>query len=292
MPTTAAYRAEVDEALQNWQQGDVILGDVLGFVHIADLSRPLTDVAHAQAELGFEEGGQLTALGSSVDGLAIITQTCDVIKPCETFAFVQVAALRRVEKKLASEVRHCLRPNLAMLPGVFEQDMVVDLEKIMTIEKSVLIQIPHERKIRGLGTDEEVRAFAECLSRRFSRFAFPDDFVEAVSAIRDRLISKHGKSTEEGNAYATLREIRVVVSPAWDDGNPNIEFLFVQSEVRAVTDVLERAIEDLMARFKPTGPFREVHHRIVSLMSMTAALYLASDPLDLDHLSRSRQPPV
>lgn len=173
MPATGGDQSEIDAALQNWQQGDAIVGSALSFLHIADLSRPLSDVAREEAAQGFDAEDSLTTIGTSVAGLVVISQTCDVVKPCDKLAYVQMAALVRVDADLAREVQACLRPQKAHLPGVFDQGLVVDLEKIMTIEKSVLLALPTEHRVRGLRNNAEVRSFAGCLSRKFSRFAFP-----------------------------------------------------------------------------------------------------------------------
>lgn len=158
----------------------------------------------------------------------------------------------------------------------------------MTVEKGVLARISPETIIRGLRTDEEIRAFADSLSRRFARFAFPDDFVEAVSSMRKRIVDKHRKDTDEGNAYRALREIRVSASPSWEAPAPNIEFLFILEGSGPISQPLEEALTSLIGRFKTEGAFCDPAFRIVSLEDMTAASYLASDRLDLDHLSRGK----
>ena len=64
-------------------------------------------------------------------------------------------------------------------------------------------------------------------------------------------------------------------------------FFYVLKENVAAPRVVTQAIDALMERFGRSGRFREVRHRIVSLDDITASLYLASQPLDLDHLSTS-----
>ena len=75
MPATGGDQSTIDAALQSWQQGDVIVGDALSFVHIADLSRPLSGVAHHAAALGFEPNEPLATVGTAVAGLVVISQT-------------------------------------------------------------------------------------------------------------------------------------------------------------------------------------------------------------------------
>ena len=51
--------------------------------------------------------------------------------------------------------------------------------------------------------------------------------------------------------------------------------------------LVTRTIGRLMDKFDYTGRFRDVRHRVVSLDEITASVYLASQPLDLDHMSTS-----
>jgi hypothetical protein len=154
----------------------------------------------------------------------------------------------------------------------------------MTVEKSVLAGFS---RFQGVRNDTEAREFAQSLSRRFARFAFPEDFVTAVGPIRKRIIEKHGRKTVEGLAYEQIKEIRVVATPARDAHEPAITFLFIRDHDGLVSAGLDGAVSNLIARFVATGPFKNPDHRIVTLAEMTAALYVGSDLLDLDHLSNS-----
>jgi hypothetical protein len=173
------------------------------------------------------------------------------------------------------------------VPALGESRLVANLDSLVTVEKGVLAGVPKSSFIRGIRNDTEARAFAESLSRKFARFAFPDDFVSAVGPIQERIREKHGRNSKEGKAYEELREIRLVAMPGWEAPSPEIEFLFVRSEDGSASGELGEAVEKLMAKFVATGQFENPRHRIVSLREMSAALYVASVPLDLDYLSNS-----
>ncbi len=85
-----------------------------------------------------------------------------------------------------------------------------------------------------------------------------------------------------------MREIRVTASPSWDAPEPHIEFLFILEGGGQASKAFEAAITSLVGRFKAEGVFRDPTYRIVSLEDLTAASYLASDRLDLEHLSRGK----
>ena len=171
------------------------------------------------------ETENLTSVGSKVPGLVVVSQTCDIIKPCTEWPYVQLAALQKVENSFFKEVRKGLRPTFASLPAIEAEHLVANFELLMTVEKSVLADIPKSSVVHGVRNNAKARAFAEGISRKFSRFAFPDDFVAAVREIQARLKQKHGKDSPEGDAYRVLREIRVVATPKWEAPQPIIEFL-------------------------------------------------------------------
>jgi hypothetical protein len=275
----------VDAAVGAWQQGDAFLGSVVNFVYVADLSKPLSEPALTEAAEGFEEGS-LTSIGSPMVGFVVISQTCDVVFPCRERPFIQIAALQKVDETFAKEVRRGFRPGFAFVPALTDPPLVANLDLLMTVEKSVLIALPLENRVRGVRNDAEARAFAECLSRRFARFAFPDDFVAAVGQLQERIKKKHARDTPEGRTYRSLREIRVSAQPSWNAENPLIEFLFVLEHPNELDQSVDDEIGKLMDRFVPTGVFQQPRHRIVTLQDMSAALYLSTDRLDLDHLSR------
>jgi hypothetical protein len=287
MPIDAGYESEVDATLRTWRQGDAIIGESLGFLYISDLSKPLSPLARKEAESGFADGENLTSIGADVPGFVVVTQTCDLLKPCSQRPYVQLAALQKVDDNFAKEVQRGMRPSFASVPALIRRRLVANLDLLMTVEKGVLAGISKSSLIRGIRSDTEAREFAQSLSRRFVRFVFPDDFVTAVRPMQERLRSKHGRKSDEGHAYEKLREIRVVATPAWESSRPAIEFLFIRNEDDPVSEDLDRAVESLMERFVATGSFKKPGYRILSLAEMTAAAYVASDPLDVDYLSHS-----
>ena len=97
-----------------------------------------------------------------------------------------------------------MRPSFASVPALINRRLVANLELLMTVEKSVLAGVSKNSIVRGIRSDTESREFAESLSRRFVRFAFPDDFVTAVRPMQERLKSKHGRKSEEGRTYSKI----------------------------------------------------------------------------------------
>jgi hypothetical protein len=268
----------IDAALSAWRQGDLTL-DSGWFIHAGDSARALTDEAAAVEEAG------PTALTSEVAGLVIITQTCDIVRSCLERPFIEVCPLVEVDASRLREIERGRRPSHAYVPAVAERGMVADLDRVMTVEKSIVsdwVRTP------GWTSDAQGRAFAATLARKRVRFAFPDDFTMFVGKLQSRLADKHDKNSEEGRALRALREVRVTAAPSWDADPVSIMFWFVRHD-----DSLEFAgkgwadwLVSWLKLVPSTGRFTKVDGQVAALAEMTAADYVDSDPLDLDHVTQ------
>jgi hypothetical protein len=214
--------------------------------------------------------------------MLVVSQTCDVVRPCVERPLINVCPLVAPERGL-EEVQKGRRPRYAFVPGVAGLNLVGDLDRVMSVEKSLVAGWP---LTRGCRTDEEVRRLAVALSRKFSRFPFPDDFTDVCKGLQERLKKKHDKDSPEGEALRALREIRVQAGPSWNADEVRITFLFIREDAPetlkdpAWPQYLEKwlALVPEQGRFKRTGI-------VTTLEDLTARDYVDSDPLDLDHLS-------
>jgi hypothetical protein len=259
-------------ALREWRQGDVALGPKW-ISYIANGDAPLT--APAEAESG------LHAATVEVDGVVLLTQTCDVVRDCTERHFVHVAPLKTVDDALASEVEKGLRPRFVRIPSL--PRIVADLDTIATVEKSVVAEWD---RTPGWTTDDELRAFADALTRKDSRFAFPDDFNRAVKRLQNRVREKHDKGTTEGAALRALREIRVTAAPSWDAAQVDIFMMFVRHDTPDdAKHKWDEWLEKWLELCVPHGRIATFEGRVTTLQGMTGKEYVESDRLDLDHLS-------
>lgn len=267
----------IDTALGCWRQGDLALDESL-FVHLADPAAPLTEAADEAV------GEGLQALGSEVRGLIVLTQTCDLVRSCAVRPYVEVSPLVEVGHEALNEVRKGRRPSLATFPALAVRGLAADLDRTMTVEKS-LVAAWH--RTPGCATDGEVRGLADALARKRARFAFPNDFTALVMKLSGHLAGKHGKDSPEGRALRALREIRISASPRWDADSIALLFRFVPEGDGPDADGAAH-LDKWLAMVPPTGRFTEVDGLIVSLEDMTAADYVDGDKLDLDRLSLPR----
>jgi hypothetical protein len=268
----------LDTALESWRQGDFVIGP-LGFVIRFDPELPLRpgDQDEATDSDLYEE---------DVEGLVILTQTCDVVRKARDRPNVEVGPLVRVKDDAVLEnVRRKASPHYAYLPGAAPRMLIADLDRVMTVEKSLLAMWTREV---GCSTDQDQRDFAKALARKRERFAFPEDFVSLVEALRARITQKHAKDSPEGSCLRSLREIRITATPSWDAMPVSLMFWFIVVEGALPTaDGLRQQCAAWMGYLKPGGRFSSIDYDIVTLDDLSAREYLSSDLLDLDHLSKA-----
>ncbi len=267
----------IDAALREWRQGDLALEESW-FVHVGDGTLPLSEAA-AEAQ----DGG-VQALTSEVLGLVVVTQTCDIVRSCVSRPYVEAAPPVMISEVELHNVRRGRRPAHATLPSLEKNLLVVDLDRVMTFEKSI---VATWKRTPGYTKDADGRAFAQALARKRVRFAFPDDFTAFAKKLQARLGDKHDKNTDEGRGLRALREIRVCATPSWDAPSVEIFFWFIREvddadfEGKSWADLLENWLKLVAA----SGRFVSVEGQVVALADMTAEGYVESDSLDLDHLS-------
>lgn len=268
---------EVDTALKEWCQGDCVLGENW-FVYRFDPQRPLTsesaDVAQEETDL----------VESEVKGFVVVTQTCDIVRSCKDRPFIEVVPLVEVDEQKLPEIQRGKRPQYAYIRGVAEHKLVADLDRVMTVEKAV---VAAWRRTPGCQTDEEIRLLGQALARKRVRFAFPNDFVDFVRRLQERIGNKHEKYSDEGKALRALREIRVRAAPAWNASEIQLMFWFIRNEEQVQFQELEweKWLKQWLQLLPASARFQSVEGLVVSLEDMTAKDYVESDPLDLDHLS-------
>jgi hypothetical protein len=238
----------VNDALADWRQGDVAL-DGGWFVHVADGAAALTDVA---AEAG--EGTSIVQ--ATAEGTVVLTQTCDLVRSCIARPFVEVAPLVEVTEETAHEIERGHRPNYAIVPSLRSRRLVADLDRVMTVEKSI---VATWTRTPGCTSDDEIRKFGSALARKRVRFAFPDDFNALVRKLQSRIEEKHDKLSDEGRALRALREIRVTGSPSWENADSvDVFFWFVRNDGEP-TCVFRRTRTPIPAR--PERAFRPPERR-------------------------------
>ncbi|MEK7470202.1 MAG: hypothetical protein AAB074_22765 [Planctomycetota bacterium] len=267
----------VNQALRDWRQGDCVLGET-DFVHLFKSDYPLSEGEFAGAEDPYQ------ILRTEVHGLVVVTQTCDIQRPCRERPFVEVCPLVEKDPDEIKAIEKARHPRFGFVPGVADRLLVAHLDRVMTVEKPL---VASWTRTAGCTTDREMRSFSDCLSRKRSRFAFPDDFDEFAKRLRNRLQQKHGNQTPEGEALRALREIRVRAAPSWKAESVSITLFFVPME--EADDFQGKSwasfVDGWMKLVPPSGRFTNVAGLVQYMEDLSALDYVESDRLDLDHLS-------
>ena len=203
----AADVERIEQALQEWRQGDATVDVGTFLVHLADKRTPLTNEARdAVARGDVDSCEDVFEVLSPVKGLVVISQSCDIVRECSRSECVEVSALIRVEDDVTFEaVRKRRRLRYAYLPGLADRKLVADLERTMSVEKAV---VADWSRIEGCRTDRERATFAEALARKRGRFAFPDEFNVGLRGFRDRVRRVEGKKTPAGDLCGARRNSR------------------------------------------------------------------------------------
>lgn len=273
----AEAKNRIDEALSDWRQGDCFVGE-FGFSFRIALDVPITCEAREAAAVNAEDAEAI------VNGIVVLSQTCDIVRACQERPFIEVCPLVQVSAGDLNQIERCRRPNYAYISGVSDHLLVADLDRVMTVEKSVVANLD---RTPGCIDDMDCRRLASALARKRARAAFPDDFVSFISPFADRLKSKHDKQSEEGKVLRALREIRVRAAPSWNSGKVEIMLWLVRHEDDLNVD--DKTVADLLdywLKLIPEyGRFETVYGQVVTLDDLTAKDYVESDRLDFDYLT-------
>jgi hypothetical protein len=251
--------------LNDWRQGDLALLPVeLPFLEILD--------------------GELVASAAEADfGVAILTQSCDIVRSIDHKPHVQVAALVKVDVAELDRAKAGHLPGRIYLQALQADSLVIDLDSAATVHKEVVATWP---RTPGCPTDEEQRRFGAALARHRQRFAFPDSFNALVKPIRRWFERKAGKDNAAGKLVDHTHEVRVRTD-SWD-APTELVFLVLLREPATTAELKDwhTLLDDLASKAKGPGwPLPEF--RIATLRDISAAEYLASDRLDWDGLSNA-----
>lgn len=248
--------ALIEAILRDWRQGDAMLGPDAVLVHLADKRLPLTAASRSAAADAVEDHDIFEVL-TPVLGLVVVTQSCDIVKPCAKSEFVEVSPLvQPVSDQDFSDIQKSRISRYAYLPGLASRKLVVDLDRTMTVEKAV---VAGWKRIPGCTNDDERVAFAEALARKRQRFAFPDGFNTGLRRFRDRIRDKAGKATPEGRLIEAIDHVRVQAVPNWDGAGVRVFFWFLLKSGEDIDfDASRLVIQNWMGRVALTSVARQL----------------------------------
>lgn len=214
-------------------------------------------------------------------GVAILSQSCDIVRAVEHRPFVQIAGLVSASPDEISRAERGETPSRLYLECLKEKKLLIDLDSAATVHKAAVAG--WERTI-GCSSDAERRRIAAALARHRQRFAFPDSFNDLILPVRRWIESKRSKESSLGNFVRAMHEVRVSCDD-WEKPS-ELTFLVIVSSIPEVAELKEweAAITFLEGKAKHDS-YPEAEFRIVTYDDISAREYLASDRLDWDGLS-------
>lgn len=269
-PEAGAETPEWAPPLREWRQGDYSL-----------------DIPQVLLASSFEDG-DLVPVGGEAVGLAVLSQTCDIVNWGPGREYVAVAPLVEASETLISNARRGTSPAFALLENPPVPGVVIDLGQVMSLHKSVLARLDRRE---GFASESSRHRFADSLARKYGRFAFPDAFAEGVLApLRKRLQKGHGKDSQQGRAFASIDCVRVVAVPSWDCGTASVGFRFVLASpdrLQEPRDIVAAAVTKLLKGidwpegFRPLDPL----FTLMTTDEMSASDWIESQEVDWGYIS-------
>lgn len=140
-------------------------------------------------------------------GVAIITQTCDLVQPRRPN--VVVAPVVELNPSQAGNAKRGAMPQFVHLEHQTMDNYFVDLSHCATLTKAALTGM--ELIYHGVDQDdrESVGKFAARVGRRFSRFPFPDDVQPWFRPLQEQVTRRHGKESSLGKILQDVVDIRI-----------------------------------------------------------------------------------
>lgn len=250
--------------MDDWQQGDLIF---------SPLELPYIAYDNDEVVVGFIDAPH---------GIALVTQTCDIIRSKTDRPDVHVAALVQVDADELARIERGDKPSWATLPALKMRGLAIDLDAVASVSKDVLA---NWERCPGCTDDASIRTFASQLARHRQRYAFPDKFNDDVLRPMRRWVeSKRKKQNAHGEFIRSTIEFRV-----WCDDwkTPTdlvlLVILFNTPDHEAFDSMIESA--DAMLGKCKFERYPKPSIRFVTMDEISAREYVESHRLDWDALS-------
>lgn len=142
-------------------------------------------------------------------GVAIISQTCDIVQPGKERCIV-APVLQSPDKACLQGAKKGRKPLHLFIASREEgNSRVADMERSASIPKVRLIGQPILARAADGDSSEAARAVAWRIGRAFSRFPFPDEVYPAFNKLRESAQSKAGTPSPLGQVFDLVQELRV-----------------------------------------------------------------------------------
>lgn len=282
---------DLQMVIRLWSQGDCAIGELpilWGFAQ----DDPLTATAREQAREGEPVLG-VSIAAEAVDGLVVVSQTCDIVRGLSDRPFVQVAPLVRTDETDLVLIRARMRPRFAYLPALAGECLIADLDRVFTVEKTLLARW---NRVPSCEDEGQRRSFSETIRRYYNRPALPDSFVQGVRGLEAWFREKHDRVPDPpkkgptpfhpGACLRALEMVLIRANPSWEASSFHVDFLLVRkSDEDGISAETWKKFMDV-CKGKVTLPAQITSGwSEMPLLHLQAKRYLESEVLDFDYLS-------
>lgn len=195
-------------------------------------------------------------------GVAIISQTCDLVQPAKSYAVVAPVVL--LDDNKSGMAKSGRMPQYVHLSGIRQGNWFVDLAHCCTMTKTALAQ--RARLSSGVNPDDAlaVSKFAAQVGRKFSRFPFPDEVQPWFRPLQEKITKGHSKDSSLGKILRETVDLRIQ-SNDWNASRMHLTIhVIVPSAVVPSLDDINPgdASPELMKQLRPNGILVEDAARI------------------------------
>lgn len=171
------------------------------------------------------------------EGVAILSQTCDVVQPSKARCLVAPVVVGPSDGALSSARKGQKPLHLYLESSTAEPTRcLADMEYAVSIPKETLVGLPVIARYVEQASGHAARTVAWRVGRAFSRFPFPDEVYPAFSRLRRQAQDKAGSAGNFGCVLDRVEDLRVGADQ-WPRPGRNLTlYIVVQQELLIAPD--------------------------------------------------------
>lgn len=186
-------------------------------------------------ELRLPSGGDEWEAVATLAGVAILSQTCDVVQQSKTRCLVAPVVNDPTDGAFSGARKGQKPLHLYLESGIAEPiRCIVDMERAVSIPKSMLAGVPLKARYVEQVSGREARTVASRVGRAFSRFPFPDEVYPAFGKLRREAQGKTGSAGNFGQVLDLVEDLRVSADQ-WTSEHRNLTLYVVIAEERLIS---------------------------------------------------------
>ncbi len=308
-------RPDAQSRLADYRQGDLLT--LPSFVHLegGQTWRPYRKAARPDHQV----------VTTHIDGLVLVTQTCDIVRSAEAGRFLQAAPIVSAAGPTeAAAWNDGASSRYVAVPGIGPLAFV-DLDRIVTLAPSLALRCSRRPGVQPDG--RAVSRFGQAVARKFGRYPFPDDLGPSLKKLRASILHKWDRpDSPENHVLQALLQVRVESPCGGESGEElpvDVTLVFVMragflplneepaeaspalagwlSGARTPAQLaarladtlphadravlLSRLVDEWVGLCAPQGVIRSITGEMVGADEYPLSRYWRSEHLDLDYLS-------